>query len=80
MIESGPGIAESLAAAARASLDEQVKKLRAQGRLDAGKSTLEKLEWTTETAQAGQEFKKVNPAILKSSSVAYNHRTSTLLS
>lgn len=75
MIESGPGIAESLAAAARASLDEQVKKLRAQGRLDAGKSTLEKLEWTTETAQAGQEFKKnVDLALLKTFGVT--NRTS----
>merc|ERR1712230_347833 len=66
-----PGIFKYLTA----SLDEQVKKLRAQGRLDAGKSTLEKLEWTTETAQAGQEFKKnVDLALLKTFGVT--NRTS----
>lgn len=59
MIEFGPGVAESIANDARASLDEQVKKLRDAGRLNAGKSTIEKLEWTTEAARVGQEFKRV---------------------
>lgn len=59
MIEFGPGVAKPVAEAARASLDEQVKKLKDEGKLDAGKSTVVKLDWTTETAKAGEEFKKV---------------------
>jgi hypothetical protein len=38
---------------------EQIDKLRAERRLDAGKSTMEKLEWTLETVAAGQELKDV---------------------
>jgi hypothetical protein len=38
---------------------EQIDKLRAEGKLDAGKSTMEKLEWTLETVAAGQELKDV---------------------
>jgi hypothetical protein len=59
MIEFGPGVAESIADAARSSLDEQVQKLRVEGKLDAGTSTIVKLDWTPETAKAGEEFKKV---------------------
>lgn len=57
--EFGPGIAESIADAAQASLDDQVQKLRGEGKLDAGKSTLVMLKWTPEAFNAGQEVKKV---------------------
>ena len=59
MIEFGPGVAQSIADDARASLDAQVRTLRAAGKLDAGTSTVAKLQWTAEVARAGQEFQKV---------------------
>ena len=55
----GPGISVPVADAARRSLDAQVNKLRDDGKLEAGKSTIEKLGWTDETIKAGDDFKSV---------------------
>ncbi|KAF7903310.1 uncharacterized protein EAF01_006359 [Botrytis porri] len=46
MIIFGPGVAETVADSARTSLDREIEQLRAEGRLEAGKKTLEGLRWT----------------------------------
>ncbi|PVH68177.1 hypothetical protein DL98DRAFT_662289 [Cadophora sp. DSE1049] len=57
MIVTSPGISGSAAENARASLDAQVAQLQADGMLEPGKSSHEKLNWTDETIAAAQEFK-----------------------
>ncbi len=73
MIVSGLGVAGTVAESARASLDKEINKLRAEGRLEAGKKTLEKLKWTPETFQAAQEFEKVYLAPRPHASTNTNH-------
>jgi hypothetical protein len=59
MIIFGPGVAETVADSARTSLDREIEQLRAEGRLEAGKKTLEGLRWTPETLEAARGFEKV---------------------
>ncbi|TGO43912.1 hypothetical protein BCON_0735g00020 [Botryotinia convoluta] len=58
MIIFGPGVAETVADSARTSLDREIEQLRAEGRLEAGKKTLEGLRWTPETLEAARGFEK----------------------
>merc|ERR1712098_504049 len=58
MIVTSSGISESSAERARASLDAQVAQIQAEGKLEPGKSSHEKLTWTPETIAAAQEFQK----------------------
>jgi len=51
-------IPEALAEAARASLDDEVARRRAEGALEAGQRSSVKLEWTTQTAAVVQAFEK----------------------
>ncbi|KFY02482.1 hypothetical protein O988_02129 [Pseudogymnoascus sp. VKM F-3808] len=59
MIALGPGVPQSLADGARRSLDDQVDKLRIDGKLEAGKATLERLKWTDLTLKAARDFEEV---------------------
>ncbi|CZT52685.1 uncharacterized protein RSE6_14040 [Rhynchosporium secalis] len=56
MIFINSGISESVAEDARASLDAQVARLQAEGKLEPGKSSHEQLKWTPETIAAAQAF------------------------
>merc|ERR1711977_362912 len=58
MIVTSSGISESSAERARASLDAQVAQIQAEGKLEPGKSSHEKLTWTPETIAVAQEFQK----------------------
>ncbi|TVY80935.1 hypothetical protein LSUE1_G004522 [Lachnellula suecica] len=59
MIVIGEGINGTIAEDARASLDEVIDQLRAEGRLEAGQETThETLKWTTETIRAAGDFEK----------------------
>merc|ERR1712000_765162 len=58
MIVTSSGISESIAERARASLDAQVAQIQAEGKLEPGKSSHEKLTWTPETIAVAQEFQK----------------------
>jgi hypothetical protein len=60
MIVTSSGISGTVAENARASLDAQVAQLQAEGILEPGKSSHEKLKWTPETIAAAQEFKMVS--------------------
>jgi len=60
MIVTSSGISESSAERARASLDAQVAQIQAEGKLEPGKSSHEKLTWTPETIAVAQEFQKVS--------------------
>jgi hypothetical protein len=59
MIVLGVGIAKATADLGGGSLDKEVSRLRAEGRLEAEKKTLEKLNWTPETLKAAREFEDV---------------------
>lgn len=56
MIVTCPGVSRTVADAAGASLDTQIARLRAEGKLEAGKENFEKLQWTTETIKTAREF------------------------
>ncbi|KAG9231375.1 hypothetical protein BJ875DRAFT_444153 [Amylocarpus encephaloides] len=49
-------ITGAVAEAARASLDKEIDRKKAEGKLDAGQRTLEILTWTTETLKAAKDF------------------------
>ncbi|OBT82967.1 hypothetical protein VE02_08462 [Pseudogymnoascus sp. 03VT05] len=59
MIAPGLGIPQTLADEARRSLNDQVDKLRVDGKLEAGKATMERLEWTDVTYKAARDFEEV---------------------
>lgn len=60
MIEIKSGaISRQVADMGCASLDEEVKRKRAEGELDSGQKTLEYLSWTTEAHKAAEDLKNV---------------------
>ncbi|KAF7855373.1 hypothetical protein EAF04_010116 [Stromatinia cepivora] len=59
MIVFGPGVAKTAADSACASHDKEISQLRAEGRLEAGKKTMEALKWTPETLQLAHGFAKI---------------------
>jgi hypothetical protein len=59
MIVSSLGVAEQVVNTACESLDKEISELRARGRLDAGRASVEKLQWTPEAYKAAREFKEV---------------------
>lgn len=71
MIVTGKGVSETVANAARSSLDPEVRQLRVGGKLGGGGESSERLSWTKETHDIAKEFEeKIDFSLLKDFGVA----------